>query len=209
FGSVVISQDDYYLGLPEDIPPEEYNFDEPRALDLVRLAKDLADLKAGLEVEMPIYDFALHRRGQAVREVNPVQLVIVEGLFIFCSKVLREVFDLRFFVDVPVEERLNRRLQRDTRERGRSAGEITEQWNRQVEPMYRRHTYPTRSWADFVLDLSHPDDRVYCEQVVAMWKRVEDRLRDQSISGVVPERASSSRPASVRKSIRISSNGER
>jgi len=176
FGSVVISQDDYYLGLPEGVSPDEYNFDSPEALDLDGLAKDLEVLKAEKVVKMPVYDFVLHRRALTGKDVWPVPVVIVEGLFIFASMALREVFDLRFFVDVPAEERLIRRVRRDTRERGRSEDEIFEQWKMQVEPMYVTHTLPTRQFADFVLDLPRPDDLVYCENVVAMWKRVEDRL---------------------------------
>jgi len=208
-GSVVISQDDYYLGVPDGIAPDEYNFDDPAALDLDALAKDLADLKAGRSVQTPVYDFALHRRSSAVREIRSIPLVIVDGLFIFSPPALREIFDLRFFVDVPAEERLSRRLRRDVLERGRTADEILEQWNRQVEPMYVRHAHPTRRWADFVLDLKHPDDRVYCEQVVAMWKKVEDRMRDQQAVADSPESASRNRPARVRTTVRRSSAGER
>ncbi len=176
-GGVVVSQDDYYLGLPDGISPDEYNFDDPAALDLAGLAKDLDALKAGRSVPLPIYDFALHRRAGAVRRVGPVPLIIVEGLFIFVTPALRDVFDLRFFVDVPAEERLLRRLRRDVRERGRSEAEILAQWNREVEPMYAKHVQPTRQCAHVVLELLHPDERVYCEKVVAMWQAVEDRLR--------------------------------
>ena len=182
FGSVVISQDDYYLGLPEGVSPDEYNFDSPAALDLDGLAKDLAALKAEQAVKIPVYDFVLHRRALTVKDVDPVPVVIVEGLFIYATTALREVFDLRFFVDVPSEERLIRRVRRDTRERGRSADEIMEQWRMQVEPMYVRYALPTRQFADFVLDLPHPDDHIYCEKVVAMWKRVEDRLLQLALS---------------------------
>jgi uridine kinase len=177
FGSLVISQDDYYLGLPEGVAPAQYNFDEPAALDLERLADDLAELKAGQAARLPLYDFARHRRSSEVKEIAPVPLIIVEGLFIFVPETLRAVFDLRFFVDVPAEERLRRRLSRDARERGRAPEDIREQWERQVEPMFVKHALPTRRYADFVMEIPHPDDRIYCEQVVAMWKSIEDRLR--------------------------------
>jgi uridine kinase len=175
-GSQLISQDDYYRGLPEGTAPEAYNFDDPAALDLAGLARDLTDLKAGRTVNMPTYDFAQHRRSPAVRRVDPAPLIIVEGLFIFVTPMLREVFDLRLFVDVPAEERLRRRLQRDARERGRTVQDILEQWNGQVEPMFVAHTQPTRTYAHVVVKLPHPDDHAYCEQVIALWRTVEDRL---------------------------------
>lgn len=175
--SVVISQDHYYWGLPEGVSPEAYNFDDPAALDLEGLALDLAGLKAGHSIKIPAYDFTSHRRAAAVQAVTPPSLIIVEGLFLFTHPALSAVFDLRFFVDVPSPERLRRRMLRDQRERGRNAAEIREQWDRQVEPMYVRHILPARQNAEFVLNLPHPDDLVYCEQIAALWKTVEERLR--------------------------------
>jgi uridine kinase len=153
YGSVVISQDDYYLGLPEGTDASRYNFDDPSALDLERMARDLLELKAGKTVNLPIYDFTCHRRSSAVRTVTPTPVIFVEGLFVFATPALREVFDICFFVDVPEHERLRRRIFRDVRERGRCEADIREQWERQVEPMYVKHTLPTRACANFVLEL--------------------------------------------------------
>lgn len=176
FGSVVLSQDDYYLGLPTGMAAPDYNFDEPAALDLDRLATDLAALKAGQTVRRPVYDFVRHRRSDATQETVPAPLIIVEGLFLLTLPALRELFDIRFFVNVPATERLCRRLQRDVLARGRSEADIRDQWTRQVEPMYLLHTFPTRVHAHFILDMPHPDDLAYSEQVVAMWGMVENRL---------------------------------
>lgn len=177
FGGVVISQDDYYLGLPDGVDASEYNFDDPVALDLDRLASDLASLKAGCAVRRPVYDFIRHRRADRGQETVPVPLVIVEGLFLFVLPALRDLFDLRFFVDVPAHERLRRRIQRDRTSRGRSEEDVRNQWTRQVEPMYVKHTLPTRACAYFVLNMPHPDDLAYSEQVVAMWGMIEAKMQ--------------------------------
>jgi uridine kinase len=183
YGSVVISQDDYYFGLPEGTDVSRYNFDDPSALDLERLASDLLELKAGKTVNLPVYDFTCHRRSDAVQSVAPVPLIFVEGLFVFATPALRAVFDICFFVDVPEHERLRRRILRDVRERGRCESDIREQWAWQVEPMYAKHTLPTRACAHFVLELPHPNDHAYCEQVVAMWSIIEQRLTRSAGTG--------------------------
>jgi uridine kinase len=175
-GSVVLSQDDYYRGLSEGVAASDYNFDDPASLDLDRLADDLAALKEGRTVRRPVYDFTRHRRSEMEQETAPTRLIIVEGLFLFCLPELRDIFDLRFFVDVPADERLRRRILRDVKDRGRGEAEIRDQWERQVEPMFVRHIFPTRGNAHFVLNLPHPDDWAYSEQVTAMWGLVERRL---------------------------------
>ena len=180
-GSLLLSQDDYYRGLPPGTAAEDYNFDEPAALDLEALAADLEQLRAGRGVWAPRYDFALHRRRPEPQRLEPAALIVVEGLFLFASARLRAVFDLKFFVDVPAAECLRRRVARDVRERGRAEAEIVAQFERQVEPMYRLHVEPTRAFADYVLALPHPDDRAYCEQVLEMWRRVEELLTVRTV----------------------------
>ncbi len=178
FGSAVISQDDYYHGLSEGMAASDYNFDDPSALDMGRLAADLTTLKAGRTVRRPVYDFVRHRRSDAEQETAPAAVIIVEGLFLFALPALRDSFDLRFFVDVPADERLRRRIQRDVLSRGRSETDIRNQWNRQVEPMYLKYTLPTREQAHVVLTLPAPNDPACREQVVVMWGMVEKRLRE-------------------------------
>ena len=178
YGSVTFSLDDYYRGLPAGVAPGDFNFDEPSALDLDRFASDLAELRAGRAVRRPVYDFTLHRRADREQETRPAPLIIVEGLFLFVEPALRDLFDFRFFADVPAEERLRRRIGRDVASRGRGEADIREQWDRQVEPMYARHILPTRVHAHFVLEMPRPDDLAYSEQVVAMWALVETRLRE-------------------------------
>ncbi len=176
YGSIVLSQDDYYRGLPDGMAAADYNFDEPAALDLARLASDLKALKAGRAIHRPVYNFEQHRRADTEQETKPAPLIIVEGLFLFALPTLRDLFDLRFFVEVPADERLRRRLRRDVLNRCRSEAGIRSQWQHQVEPMYQQYTHPTRKYAHLVLDIPYADGIVYSEQVVAMWGMVEKRL---------------------------------
>ena len=173
---VHVSQDDYYRGLPDGVAAADYNFDEPAALDLAALAADLRALKSGAAVLAPRYDFAAHHPAPVRVEVRPAPLVVVEGLFLYAEPALRDAIDLRFFVDVPDAERLRRRIARDVAERGRDEAGIRAQFERQVRPMHDLHVQPCRAHAHHVIDLPHPDDLAYAEQVARMWRLVEDRL---------------------------------
>ena len=177
YGSRLISQDSYYRGLPPGVSAESYNFDDPAALDLDLLAAHLRELRSGKAIQAPDYDFSTHQRAGRGVCVEPARLLIVEGLFLFMTEALRDSFDLRFFLDVPEAERLRRRVARDTQQRGRTAADVIRQFEQQVEPMYRRYVWPTRAFTHHVLDLPHPADLLYCEQVVRVWSQVEECLR--------------------------------
>jgi uridine kinase len=179
-GSRIISQDHYYLGVPEGTHADLYNFDDPAALDLDLLAQHLQMLKRGRGIHMPQYNFSSHRRQVQAEWVVPAPLIIAEGLFLYTSAPLRESFDLRFFVDVPAEERLRRRIARDVAERGRAEEDVVRQFEGQVEPMYQRCILPTKHYADHVLSLPHPDESLYCKKIVAMWGVIERSLRQRS-----------------------------
>jgi uridine kinase len=180
YGSRIIPQDHYYRGVPAGGRADSYNFDEPAALDLELLADHVKAAKEGKPFEMPQYSFAAHSRLPHTERVAPVPLIIVEGLFLFSAAPLREAFDLRFFVDVPMNERRRRRIARDTAERGRVSEDIVRQFDLQVEPMYLQHILPTRQYADYVINLPNADERLYCEQVVEMWGRIERMLSERT-----------------------------
>jgi len=126
----------------------DWNFDDPAAIDLEHLARDLAALKHGETVEGPHYHFATHKRLPDTLMLNPAPVILVEGLFLFTTEHLRDVFDLKIFIDVPLAVCLERRVARDVLERGRTEAVIRQRWAEQVEPMYRRYVEPTRSFAD-------------------------------------------------------------
>lgn len=144
----LMSQDNYYLNLPDGVDSNHWNFDDPSVIDLEHLARDLEALKRGETVEGPQYHFATHKRLPETVTLNPAPLIIVEGLFLFTSKALRNVFDLKIFIDLPLGTCLERRIARDVVERGRTKETIRQRWAEQVEPMYRKYVEPTRAFAD-------------------------------------------------------------
>ena len=119
-------------------------------IDLGHLARDLAALKRGETVEGPRYIFSTHKRAPDTVTLKPAPVIIVEGLFLFLPEQLRDVFDLKIFIDVPLEVCLERRVGRDVVERGRTAEMIHQRWAEQVEPMYRKYVEPTRAFADIL-----------------------------------------------------------
>jgi uridine kinase len=152
----LISQDNYYHDLPDGTDADNWNFDNPARIDLDRLARDLAALKREETVEAPLYVFSTHKRAPNTIKLNPSPLIIVEGLFLFTTPALRDVFDLKVFIDVPLSTCLERRVARDVAERGRIEAVVRRRWASQVEPMFKQYVEPTRQFADILL---HPAER--------------------------------------------------
>lgn len=147
----LMSQDNYYRSLPDGVDSKDWNFDDPAVIDLLHLARDLEALKRGETVEGPQYHFATHKRLPETVTLKPAPLIIVEGLFLFTREALRNVFDLKIFIDLPLSTCLERRVARDVVERGRTETAIRQRWAEQVEPMYRKIVEPTRAFADLLL----------------------------------------------------------
>ena len=157
-GAALISIDSYYHGLvsalPEDI--ERYNFDDPLALDHTLLVSHLRELAAGRPVDIPIYDFKTHKRTERVERVEAFAYVVIEGLFPLYWDEIRSLLRTRVFVDVPHSVCLERRLRRDTHERGRPREEVIRRYNDMARPMYEKHVFPSRQFADVVVDGERP-----------------------------------------------------
>jgi uridine kinase len=166
---VHLEHDAYYRPLPADRRdrPDDWNFDEPSALESDLLVRHLAALRAGATVDVPTYGFERHARVGA-RPLAPAPLVLVEGILLLAEPALVAALDLRVFVDTPEDVRLERRLTRDVRERGRTAVSVRERFTRFVSPMHARYVEPSRVQADLVLDGRAPVD--------ANLRRVLDRL---------------------------------
>jgi uridine kinase len=127
------------------------NFDEPDALDNDLLVADLVALKANRAVECPQYDFATHTRLAQRRQVLPCSIILVEGILLFAVAALREVFDLRLFVDTDDDVRLLRRVRRDIEERGRDIQSIESQYLGSVRHMHQQHVAPSRAHAHLII----------------------------------------------------------
>lgn len=129
-----------------------HDFDHPSAIDGELLIEHVRRLKAGGPAELPVYDFASHRRTAAVERVQPRPLVLVEGILVLAIPALRELFDLRLFVDTDADLRFIRRLERDLAERGRSVDEVVTQYLEIVRPAHRELVEPSRRWAELTIE---------------------------------------------------------
>jgi uridine kinase len=149
----VLDQDSYYRDLA-DLPLEErarFNFDHPDAFDTALLVRQLGDLRAGKPVDKPVYSFTQHTRtGETVR-VNPGDVVILEGILILALEPVRELLDVKVFVDSDADVRVLRRVSRDIKERGRDFDGVVEQYFRTVRPMHFGFVEPSKRYADIII----------------------------------------------------------
>ena len=149
-----ISQDNYYKdlsGLSIEIR-EKNNFDHPSSIESLLLFKDLQKLKNGESIESPIYDFENHARSKFKNIINPKELIVVEGIFVFYFKNIRKLLDISIFIDTPSKIRYERRLERDTKNRGRTKDSIEKQYYSTVKPMHEKFVQPSKSYSDIVID---------------------------------------------------------
>lgn len=151
--SVMIRQDSYYKDLSHLSKEERdhVNFDEPKALDLAILKEDLLKLKNNESIEIPIYDFATHSRKNETIALNPAGVIIVDGLFLLQDPEIRELLDIKVYVDVEHDVRLSRRIQRDLEERGRSLASVLDQYFTTVKPMHMKYIEPSKIHADLIV----------------------------------------------------------
>jgi len=149
----VLPQDAYYRAQPTlDLATRAAtNYDEPGAFDTALLIGQIDALRAGEAIERPVYDFVIHDRAAATVGVDPTPVLVVEGILVLVDRELRRRFDLKVFVDAPADERFIRRLQRDVRERGRSADSVIDQYRQTVKPMHDRYCEPSKRYADLIV----------------------------------------------------------
>ena len=148
----VIHHDSYYKR--QDIPFEERcktNYDHPDAFDTPMLVEHLRALKAGKSVEVPVYSYVEHQRTDEVEVVNPSKVVIVEGILLFQDPTLRQMLDIKIFVETDADVRILRRALRDVRDRGRTLESVITQYLTTVKPMHEQFVEPTRKYADIIV----------------------------------------------------------
>lgn len=149
----VISQDSYYkdnTNLTKD-QRDQINYDHPNSIDVDLMIQHLQHLKNGGEVHQPIYSYLKHNRTSETRLTLPTKVIVVEGILIFAIKELRELFDVKIFVDTPDDERLIRRIKRDIRERGRSVDEVLNRYQTTLRPMHEQFIEPYKRYADIII----------------------------------------------------------
>jgi uridine kinase len=148
-----LQHDSYYKDL-SGLPPRqraEVNFDHPDSLETDLLIEHIACLRDGKAVEVPIYDFASHSRTDQTFTVQPRRVILVEGILIFTEAALREMFDVKIFVDTDSDIRFIRRLERDIAERGRTTESVIKQYQLTVRPMHLEFVEPSKRYADIII----------------------------------------------------------
>ena len=149
----VIPQDSYYrdnsnLHLEERL---KLNFDEPAAIEFELLVNQLKDLKAGKPVEQPIYSYLTCTRSKETIPIQPRDVIIVEGILILCDEELRNMMDMKVFVDADADDRLIRVINRDIIERGRTVEMVIDRYEKVLKPMHLQHIEPTKRYADLII----------------------------------------------------------
>ena len=149
----VLSHDSYYKR-HDDMTYEErcqLNYDEPAALETDLMVRHLDRLRNGEAIDCPVYDFTVHNRSDEVVRVNPSRIIIVEGILIFENEALRDLMDIRIFVDTDADIRLCRRVKRDVNKRGRSLESVLTQYQETVKPMYEKYVEPSKKYAHILV----------------------------------------------------------
>ena len=180
FGSnvTVVHHDSYYKA-HHDMPYEErckLNYDHPNSFDTGLLVEGLKDLKAGKSIVCPVYDFTIHDRSDETVIINPARVIVVEGILIFAEKELRDLMDIKIFVDADADERILRRIIRDVRDRGRSLENVISQYLTTVKPMHEQFVEPSKRNADIIIPQGG-HNTVALEMVI---KRIESHINGEA-----------------------------
>jgi uridine kinase len=173
---VVLEHDSYYRDLKHLSPKERdnQNFDHPSALETDLMIQHIEALKAGREVEVPVYDFTRHVRKEETRKIKPKKLILVDGILIFSEQELREHMDIKIFVDTDDDVRLIRRIRRDIVERDRSLEGVLNQYEKYVRPMHLEFVEPSKRYADIIIPRGG-ENEVALEMVQAL---IAERISD-------------------------------
>ena len=149
----VLSHDNYYKRHDEMTYEErcKVNYDEPAALETDLMARQLEQLRQGKEILCPVYDFTVHNRSDETVLIKPERVIIVEGILIFENKDLRDLMDIKIFVDTDADIRICRRIKRDVNKRGRSLESVIMQYQETVKPMHEKYVEPSKKYADIVV----------------------------------------------------------
>lgn len=170
--AILVEQDAYYreqtnLSLEERAGT---NFDHPDSIEFELMRQHLIDLKNGIAIERPTYDFKTHSRKEEKVTLNPSRIIIVEGILVFAMKEIRDLFDVKIFVDTDADEMLLRRVERDIHERGRTFDSVKNQYLTTVKPMYLEFCEPSKRYADVIIPRGG-ENKVAINMVIAKLKR--------------------------------------
>ena len=185
FGDVVtvLSHDNYYRRRDELTYEQRclINYDEPAALETELMAAHLDKLRHGEAIDCPVYDFTQHNRSDETVRIVPKNVIIVEGILIFENEPLRELMDIKIFVDTDADVRLCRRIKRDVNKRGRTLESVLQQYQTTVKPMHEKYVEPSKRFADIVV----PEGGKNLVALDMIMGRIERHLKEaEEIHGV-------------------------
>ena len=149
----VLSHDNYYKRHDELTYEQRclINYDEPAAFETELMAAHLESLRQGRAIDCPVYDYTVHNRSNETVHIVPKPVIIVEGILIFADEALRELMDIRIFVDTDSDVRLCRRIKRDVNKRGRTLESVLTQYQQTVKPMHEKYVEPSKKFANLVV----------------------------------------------------------
>lgn len=149
-----VSCDNYYLRHDDMTLTERsrLNYDAPEALEFDLMIEHMRALKRGMGIDCPVYDFTLHNRSGEVRRIDPRPIILIDGILILWEERLRELMDLKIYVETDADERILRRIRRDVIERGRTIDNVSEQYLTTVKPMHNRYVEPSKKDADVIIN---------------------------------------------------------
>jgi uridine kinase len=169
--SLVLYQDSYYIDQSDKFDHDggKINFDHPNSLDFDLMADQINQLKNRKTVEVPFYDFATHSRKEETTTFNPKPFIIIDGILVLTQKNIRDVSDLMIFIDCDEPLRYERRLKRDTEERGRTPDGVKVQFFAQVKPMHDKFVEPSKDFAHILVNSQNFDDKL--KEVITLLKK--------------------------------------
>lgn len=177
---VIISEDAYYKDR-SDLTLDErqrINYDHPDAFEHELLKQHLLDLQQGKAIELPIYDYTVHLRGKETRQIGQHAIIVLEGILLLADKSLRELMDIKIFMDTPLDICLIRRLQRDVINRHRSFESVLQQYETTVRPMYQQFIEPSKRYADIIIPRGG-ENRIAIEVIKAKMQSLLNRVNGE------------------------------
>ena len=173
----VLRLDDYYKYSP--LPLEErklINYDHPHSLDFDLFVDQVNELCAGKTIEKPLYDYIDHQRKEETEEIEPAKILILEGILVMSDERVRNLSDIKVYVDTDADLRFIRRMLRDTKERGRDVDSVVNQYLKTVKPMHEAFVEPTKKYADIII----PNDYSHDVAVNCMIAKIHEILEDKN-----------------------------
>ena len=181
-GDVTVLSHDNYYKRHDELTYEErtkLNYDEPAALETDLMAVHLDKLRQGEAIDCPVYDFTQHNRSNETVRIVPKNVIIVEGILIFENQPLRDLMDIKIFVDTDADVRLCRRIKRDVNKRGRTLESVLTQYQTTVKPMHEKYVEPSKKYADIVV----PEGGKNLVALDMIMGRIQRHLKEAEMNG--------------------------